>query len=112
MSYKHDAGVASSNHYGFGTAVTYHDDDEDPLGILGGASRGKLGATKSRIGTAGMAVAPPTFGVDCERGDPCEIIDAILRRSKEVRNRVFTQQVRVNQVWLHLFACIIAPDNN
>lgn len=72
-----------------------HDDEEDPLGILGGLSCRKRSTDDSpptlAPDVAWGVVAPAK--VDCTTGDPREVIDVILRMSKEARDRVSSRQV-------------------
>lgn len=97
-----------STRYYYGDA---EEDNDDPLGILGTGERGGVGALREgrprnslerRDGctsggpVAGRNVARP-FEVDCGSGDPCEVIDAILRNAKDVRDQVSLRQVRIRQ---------------
>lgn len=93
----------SKRHY-YGDA---EEDDNDPLGILRAGERGEgahregrpRNSLERRDGctsggpVAGRNMARP-LEVDCGRGDPCEVIDAILRNAKDVRDRVSSRQVR------------------
>lgn len=93
-----------STRYYYGDA---EEDDNDPLGILGAGKRGEgahregrpINSLERRDGfTSGRPVAARNmarpFEMDCGRGDPCEVIDAILRNAKDVRDRVSSRQVR------------------
>lgn len=101
----------SSNYFEFNTGAV-HDDEEDPLGILEGASRRDHCASRSGAATLEREapVALSTCKVDFERGDPREAIDAILRHSKEVRDRVFSRQVRCRaRLVLHCYCSCLFP---
>lgn len=106
-----NAKAASSRHVEFDLAGM-HDDDErvDPLGILVGSSSGRdrrvdtYAAASPAAAAAAVSLGPevrvrtpmtraPTIRVDRERRDPCEAIDAILRSSRDVRDRISSRQV-------------------
>lgn len=83
------------------TACVPHDvDEEDPLGILrrvkvpGGHDHVDNTKTSSRR----LLERPEELmraAVDCcENRNPCEVIDAILRSSQAIRDRVSSRQVR------------------
>lgn len=114
-------GIPSSNHataeFGSTTAAykynVYRDDDEeDPLGLLvrnDGVDDKKTGGSSCLcLGPPGMMVmssgGPETSlrvaAADCyacDSGDPLEVIDAVLRSSKAVRDRVSSRQVSWNR---------------
>lgn len=107
----HAKATASSKHVEFDlTGMDGGDDERDPLGILGGPSSGhdhRVDTYTAASPSAAAAVASlgpevsmrspmvraPTIRVDRERRDPCEAIDAILRSSKDVRDRISSRQV-------------------
>lgn len=85
------------------------EDDYDPLGILGGGRAGGAGTLihagsprngldercdiwTSRGPVVGRHMARP-IEVDCGKRDPREVIDMILRNSKDIRHRVSSRQV-------------------
>lgn len=107
----HAKATASSKHVEFDLAGMDGDDDErDPLGILRGSSSGHdhrvdtyaaaspaaaaaVASLGPEVSVRSLMVRAPTIRVDRERKDPCEAIDAILRSSKDVRDRISSRQV-------------------
>lgn len=107
---------AASRHVEFDLAGMHDEDDDDervdPLGILVGSSSGNdrrvdtyaAASPAAAAAVASTSIGPelpvrtpmvraPTIRVDRERRDPCEAIDAILRSSKDVRDRISSRQV-------------------
>lgn len=86
----------SSNHQIDAAACVSHDAEEDPLGILRKVPSGHDCEDK----TAGSRrlLEPPEELIrvpadHCESGNPCEVIDAVLRSSQAIRERVSSRQV-------------------
>ena len=83
---------------------TEYQDSEDPMAILAEASRRKLSADDDPVSleaerTLGVITRQhPQPAVACEIKDPCELIEAMLKMSKHVRDRVFERQVSENNI--------------
>lgn len=78
----------SSNRRFDATACISRDVEEDPLGILR-----KVQSSGHDRNSSHRFVRPEEVLMDCENGNPCEVIDAILRNSQAIRDRVSSRQV-------------------
>ncbi|CAN0032495.1 unnamed protein product, partial [Ectocarpus fasciculatus] len=82
-----------SNYHGDGDK---HDEEDDPLGLLRGTSAGIHDGVGMLAGSSPLlrSHTPVRAAVGCESGDPREVIDAILRSSKTIRDQVSSRQAR------------------
>lgn len=96
--------TADGKHVEFDLAGTlHHNDERDPLGILRGSSGHdhRIPNTYAEAAAAAASLGPEvpvraptlTLGVDRAGRDTFEAIDAILRDSKDVRDRISSRQV-------------------
>lgn len=90
------AAAPSSNHQFDAAAWVSHDVEEDPLGILRKVPSGHDRVDKTT--TSRRLLEPPQEELmrvvaECGNGNPCEVIDAILRKSQAIRDRVSSRQV-------------------
>ncbi len=94
--------MSNQDECGATAAVGCREDEQDPLGILGGASDFHDGALKHAGGSRHHFESPAEIvqgGGDCgENRDPREVIDAILRSSRAIRDRVSSRQVSQHQL--------------
>lgn len=92
--------MSNQDECGATAAVGCRDDEQDPLGILGGASGIQNGALK-RADLRHFEYPEEILrgGGGCgENRDPREVIDAILRSSRAIRDRVSSRQVSQHQL--------------
>lgn len=79
----------------------YQDEEEDPLGILGRGARKMVdvGNSPSSLETkTAWGIGPTPAVLCCSKTDPMDFIDTMLRRSKHVRDGVFSRQVSESTV--------------
>ncbi|CAB1119661.1 unnamed protein product [Ectocarpus sp. CCAP 1310/34] len=71
-------------------------DEEDPLGLLRGTSADIHDGVEMLAGSSSLlrSHTPLREAVGCESGDPREVIDAMLRSSKTIRDQVSSRQAR------------------
>lgn len=84
----------TSNQQQFGaTTYVYRHTEEDPLGILR-----RVPSSHDRVdkttGSRRLLESSEETVADHENGNPCDVIDAILRSSQATRDRVSSRQVR------------------